>query len=40
MKDGKLAESGTHDELLQTYGEYARLYGRTFFDHASVSRRF
>jgi ABC-type multidrug transport system fused ATPase/permease subunit len=26
MKDGKIAETGTHNELLQANGEYARLY--------------
>jgi ABC-type multidrug transport system fused ATPase/permease subunit len=26
MKDGTVAESGTHDELIEQNGEYARLY--------------
>jgi ABC-type multidrug transport system fused ATPase/permease subunit len=27
MKDGKLIESGTHSELMDISGEYAKLYG-------------
>ena len=26
MKDGRIVESGTHDELLQLNGVYAQLY--------------
>ena len=26
LKDGQIAEEGTHDELLRSQGEYARIY--------------
>jgi ABC-type multidrug transport system fused ATPase/permease subunit len=26
MKDGTIAETGTHDDLLKAEGEYAKLY--------------
>jgi len=30
LKDGRVAESGTHDELLSLGGEYATLYKNQF----------
>lgn len=32
MQHGDIVESGTHEELLQRNGEYARLYNAQFAD--------
>jgi ABC-type multidrug transport system fused ATPase/permease subunit len=35
MDEGKLVESGTHEELMRLGGHYHRLYSTQLFDRAS-----
>lgn len=37
MKDGRIAEKGTHDELLNQKGIYETLYNSQFAEETAVS---
>jgi subfamily B ATP-binding cassette protein MsbA len=39
LKDGRIAEQGTHAELLALGGEYERLYRLQFFEHPADDQR-